>query len=54
MYFVFVYSGVSQLVVAVNKMDTVEWSQERYNEITKKLGQFLQVSTGQNQNAIRL
>lgn len=33
--------GVSQLVVAVNKMDTVSWDEERFKEITKKLGQFL-------------
>lgn len=35
--------GVNKLVVAVNKMDdpTVEWSQERYDECTKKLGLFL-------------
>ena len=26
-------AGVSQLVVAVNKMDTVEWSQQRYSEV---------------------
>lgn len=37
----FAFAGVFQLVVAVNKMDTVDWSQERYNEIVKKLGQFL-------------
>jgi len=33
--------GVSQLLVTINKMDTVEWSQDRYDEIVKKLGQFL-------------
>ncbi|XP_061167806.1 HBS1-like protein isoform X1 [Saccostrea echinata] len=33
--------GVSQLIVAVNKMDTVDWSQSRYDDIVKKLGQFL-------------
>jgi len=35
--------GVNKLVVAVNKMDdpTVEWSLERYEECTKKLGLFL-------------
>ncbi|XP_014662624.1 PREDICTED: HBS1-like protein isoform X4 [Priapulus caudatus] len=33
--------GVSQLGVAVNKMDTVGWSQERFDEITRKLMQFL-------------
>jgi len=34
-------AGVSQLLVAVNKMDTVDWSQVRYDEIVKKLGTFL-------------
>lgn len=33
--------GVSQLAVAVNKLDTSNWSQERFNEITKKLKSFL-------------
>lgn len=33
--------GVSQLAVAVNKLDTTYWSQERFTEITKKLKVFL-------------
>lgn len=33
--------GVSQLAVAVNKLDTSNWSQERFDEITKKLKAFL-------------
>lgn len=33
--------GVSQLAVAVNKLDTSNWSQERFNEIVKKLKAFL-------------
>ncbi|KAJ7341956.1 hypothetical protein JRQ81_008024 [Phrynocephalus forsythii] len=33
--------GVTQLAVAVNKMDQVNWQQERFNEIVSKLGQFL-------------
>ncbi|XP_023933993.1 protein HBS1 [Bicyclus anynana] len=33
--------GVNQLAVAVNKLDTSNWSQERFNEITKKLKAFL-------------
>ncbi|KAF0409678.1 P-loop containing nucleoside triphosphate hydrolase protein [Gigaspora margarita] len=33
--------GVQQLVVAVNKLDTVEWSKARYDEIIEKLGAFL-------------
>ncbi|XP_066470939.1 HBS1-like protein [Tiliqua scincoides] len=33
--------GVTQLAVAVNKMDQVNWQQERFLEIIGKLGQFL-------------
>ncbi|XP_046554634.1 LOW QUALITY PROTEIN: HBS1-like protein [Haliotis rubra] len=33
--------GVAQIIVAVNKMDTVDWSEDRYNEVVKKIGQFL-------------
>lgn len=38
--------GVSQLIVAVNKLDTVDWSQERFNFIQEKLKQFLKSSVG--------
>ncbi|CAK9439638.1 uncharacterized protein LODBEIA_P37380 [Lodderomyces beijingensis] len=35
--------GVNKIIVVVNKMDdpTVNWSKERYNECTSKLGMFL-------------
>uniref|UniRef100_A0A4W3J8S2 HBS1-like protein n=1 Tax=Callorhinchus milii TaxID=7868 RepID=A0A4W3J8S2_CALMI len=33
--------GVTQLAVAVNKMDQVNWHPERFKEISNKLGQFL-------------
>ncbi|XP_051172070.1 protein HBS1 [Leptopilina boulardi] len=33
--------GVSQLAVVVNKLDTVEWSKERFNEIVNKMSIFL-------------
>ncbi|XP_043962053.1 HBS1-like protein isoform X1 [Gambusia affinis] len=33
--------GVTQLAVAVNKMDQVNWQQERFREISSKLGHFL-------------
>ena len=38
--------GVSQLIVAVNKLDTVDWSQERFDEIVRKLGKFLKTQVG--------
>ena len=33
--------GVAQIVVAVNKLDTVDWDQRRYDEIVKKISLFL-------------
>ncbi|CAI9618684.1 unnamed protein product [Staurois parvus] len=33
--------GVTQLAVAVNKMDQVNWQQDRFREVTSKLGHFL-------------
>ncbi|XP_016085413.1 HBS1-like protein [Sinocyclocheilus grahami] len=33
--------GVTQVAVAVNKMDQVNWQQERFQEIVSKLGHFL-------------
>ncbi|KAI4801517.1 hypothetical protein KUCAC02_019412 [Chaenocephalus aceratus] len=33
--------GVTQLAVAVNKMDQVNWQQQRFQDITSKLGHFL-------------
>ncbi|GMS99635.1 hypothetical protein PENTCL1PPCAC_21810 [Pristionchus entomophagus] len=38
--------GVSQLVVAVNKMDTVEWSKQRYSEVESALRAFLAKQAG--------
>ena len=37
----FVHSGVSQLAVVVNKLDTVDWNEDRFKEISSKLGVFL-------------
>ncbi|GAO16689.1 uncharacterized protein UV8b_07958 [Ustilaginoidea virens] len=41
--------GVNKLIVVINKMDdpTVEWSQDRFNECSTKLSQFLK-GTGYN------
>ena len=33
--------GVQKLVVAVNKLDAVEWSEPRFNEISTQMRQFL-------------
>ncbi|EEB10417.1 conserved hypothetical protein [Pediculus humanus corporis] len=33
--------GVSQLAVVVNKLDTVDWNEDRFKEISSKLGVFL-------------
>ncbi|XP_033221610.1 HBS1-like protein [Belonocnema kinseyi] len=35
------WPGISQLAVVVNKLDTVEWSKERFNEIVNKMSIFL-------------
>lgn len=34
------------VVVIVNKMDTCDWSEERYNYIKKNLSEFLKTSCG--------
>lgn len=46
-------AGIKKLIVAVNKMDdqTVNWSEERYNEIVNKLKPFLK-NVGYNANFI--
>lgn len=33
--------GVTQIIVAINKLDTVDWDQKRYDEILKKMSTFL-------------
>ncbi|KAI1730807.1 elongation factor tu GTP binding domain-containing protein [Ditylenchus destructor] len=38
--------GVSKIVVAINKLDTVNWSQERFNEIKQALSGFLHKQAG--------
>lgn len=36
--------GVSQLCVVVNKLDTVDWNEDRFKEICSKLGSFLKLA----------
>eukprot|EP00842_Homolaphlyctis_polyrhiza_P006111 jgi/Hompol1/6500/HPOL_002277-RA len=43
--------GVRQLIIAVNKMDTNKWSQDRFNEIVKELGNFIK-KVGYNPKAV--
>uniref|UniRef100_A0A1I8A1T0 Tr-type G domain-containing protein n=1 Tax=Steinernema glaseri TaxID=37863 RepID=A0A1I8A1T0_9BILA len=38
--------GVNKIAVAVNKMDTVEWSEDRFNQIVTKMKQFLVKQAG--------
>jgi elongation factor 1 alpha-like protein len=38
--------GISQLIVAVNKMDMCEWSEPRFRDICRKLGAFLTKQVG--------
>ena len=38
--------GISQLVIAVNKLDTVNWAQSRFEDIKQKLTTFLTKQAG--------
>ena len=38
--------GISQLIVAVNKMDMCDWFEDRFRDICKKLGSFLTKQVG--------
>ncbi|KAL9025203.1 MAG: hypothetical protein Q9196_005934 [Gyalolechia fulgens] len=42
--------GVQRIVVAVNKLDTVQWSRERFDEITQQLSAFLTAAGFQPRN----
>ncbi|KAL3867651.1 hypothetical protein ACJMK2_040522 [Sinanodonta woodiana] len=42
--------GVSQLIIAVNKMDTVDWSKSRYDEIVKKMSMFMKQAGYKEEN----
>jgi len=44
--------GVGQMVVAVNKMDSVEWSKERFDDIVIKLKTFLTKQAGFKENDV--
>ncbi|KAH9944425.1 translation elongation factor [Epithele typhae] len=43
--------GVRQLIVAVNKMDTTKWSEDRFNEIVKETSTFIK-KVGYNPKAV--
>ena len=38
--------GISQLVIAVNKLDTVKWDKNRFDDIRIKLNAFLTKQAG--------
>lgn len=42
--------GVQRLIIAVNKLDTVGWSQDRFEEISQQVSAFLTVAGFQPQN----
>ena len=42
--------GVQRLIVAVNKLDTVAWSKERYEEVTQQTSAFLAAAGFQSSN----
>jgi elongation factor 1 alpha-like protein len=42
--------GVSRIIVAVNKLDTVAWSEERFNEIKDQVSGFLTATGFQQKN----
>ena len=42
--------GVQRIIIAVNKLDTVSWSQDRFTEITQQISAFLQQAGFQSKN----
>lgn len=42
--------GVQRIVIAVNKLDTVQWSKDRYDEISQQLSAFLTTAGFQHKN----
>ena len=49
----FICLGVNQLTIAVNKLDTVKWSQSRFEEIKTRLTTFLVRQAGFRESDIR-
>lgn len=49
MYF---HIGVSEIVIAVNKFDSVNWSHERFDEISSSLRQFLKTIGFRSQDIV--
>ena len=47
------YLGLSQLVVVVNKMDSCDWSQDRYNEVKAVMKEFLVKQAGFQPSSLR-
>ena len=43
--------GVRQLIIGINKMDTVKWAEDRYNEIVKEVSNFIK-KVGYNPKAV--
>jgi len=44
--------GINKLIVAVNKMDTVDYSQEAFEAVKSKLGKFFEKTSMQNSNVV--
>ncbi|KAF7941666.1 uncharacterized protein EAE97_006503 [Botrytis byssoidea] len=42
--------GVQRIIIAVNKLDTVSWSQDRFDEISQQVSAFLTAAGFQEQN----
>ncbi|KAI9650640.1 hypothetical protein NHQ30_000660 [Ciborinia camelliae] len=42
--------GVQRIIIAVNKLDTVDWSQERFDEISQQVSAFLTAAGFQDKN----
>ena len=45
--------GIEQLIVGINKMDSCNWSEDRYNEIKDEMSKMIQ-QAGLNHDVFRL